>query len=555
MLIDEIERLFSAKDPMMLRNPLQRRNSATVTRNWHSHRPYVEVLESRLVPTNFPAFGVPIITSLGPDSIQEGNHDFSLTVNGSGFVSGATVQWSRNGSTNTLTPSFVSNDQLQVAIPAFLLTEESNAFHGVPTVTVVQRINGSTVSSNAVNFTITEAPLTATGGFHISGVAGQSAAATLATFVDSGGPQNTNDLGDYHATIDWGDTTTSSGTITLAGTAFTVTGSHTYAEADTFTVSVTIVHESAPPVTVTDTATVSGGPMVDSNGNASNGHVTASLTQLLGLLRIIGLNDNVVINIQQSFPGVLEIAGIGTLINQSSEPVDFPLNSVSEIDFTLLNGNDTVTMNNFNIPGNISFIAGSGSDSISLSSIDANLISLQVAGPGPDTVLLEHSRAGAVSITAGDHASLSLNDVSSAGLVTLTAGKNATVGVNNLTATGDLDITVGDNAQAVRLESSSSNNLNLLQTGTNGSPLFDVENDTINENFNFNAGDGNNTITLSGVRVGIELLMRLGAGMNTLSADHVTAVFGSIDGGPGKNNTYIDGGGNSGLFVQDFVGH
>jgi hypothetical protein len=394
----------------------------------------------------------------------------------------------------------------------------------------------------------------ATGGFHISGVAGQSAAATLATFVDSGGPQNPNDPGDYHATIDWGDTTTSSGTITLAGTVFTVAGSHTYAEAGTFTVSVTVVHESAPPVTVTDTATVSGGPMVGSNGNASNGNVTVSLTQLLGLLRIIGLNDNVVINIQQSSPGVLEVAGIGTLINQSSEPVDFPLNSVSEIDVTLLNGNDTVTMNNVNIPGNISFIAGSGSDSVSLSSIDANLISLQVAGPGPDTVLLEHSRAAAVSITAGDNASLSLNDVSSAGLVTLTAGKNATVGVNNLTAAGDLDITVGDNAQAVRLEGSSSNNLNLLQTGTNGSPLFDLENDSIDENFNFNAGDGNNTITLSGVRVGIELLMRLGAGMNTLSADHVTAVFGSIDGGPGKNNTYIDGGGNSGLFVQDFVG-
>ncbi|HEY2019364.1 MAG TPA: hypothetical protein VGH38_37910, partial [Bryobacteraceae bacterium] len=74
----------------------------------------------------------------------------------------------------------------------------------------------------------------------------------VATFTDSNAGAV---AGDFLATINWGDGTTSAGTIT-GGPTFTVAGTHTYAAGGTFTVAVTI-NDVAPGVgttTVTDTA-------------------------------------------------------------------------------------------------------------------------------------------------------------------------------------------------------------------------------------------------------------------------------------------------------------
>jgi hypothetical protein len=63
--------------------------------------------------------------------------------------------------------------------------------------------------------------------------------------------------GDFVATIDWGDTTSSTATIGLSSAAFTVLGSHTYLDEGAFTVTVTV--KDQPPAgsaTTTYTATV-----------------------------------------------------------------------------------------------------------------------------------------------------------------------------------------------------------------------------------------------------------------------------------------------------------
>ena len=65
-------------------------------------------------------------------------------------------------------------------------------------------------------------------------------------------------------------------------------------------------------------------------------------------------------------------------------------------------------------------------------------------------------------------------------------------------------------------------------------------------------GDGNDQIVLSHLNVIEELLAVLGAGTNTVSADNVTALFGFLNGGLSGNNTYNDGGGNSGYVVFNF---
>src|SRR5207237_5512929 len=71
----------------------------------------------------------------------------------------------------------------------------------------------------------------------------------------TGGSENASDPGDYHATIDWGDGTSSAGTISGPDSngVFSVTGTQTYASTGSFTVTVTINHETTSAV-VTDTA-------------------------------------------------------------------------------------------------------------------------------------------------------------------------------------------------------------------------------------------------------------------------------------------------------------
>ena len=65
----------------------------------------------RLDPVDNP---FPAITSLSPAAVIAGDPDFTLTVNGSGFVDGSVVRW--NGSDRTTT--FVSASVLTAAIPA-----------------------------------------------------------------------------------------------------------------------------------------------------------------------------------------------------------------------------------------------------------------------------------------------------------------------------------------------------------------------------------------------------------------------------------------------------
>jgi hypothetical protein len=71
---------------------------------------------------------VPVLYPLTPDSTIPGGVAFTLTVSGSGFVSGSTVNW--NGS--ALTTAFVSSSKLKATVPAANIAAPSTA-----TITVV----------------------------------------------------------------------------------------------------------------------------------------------------------------------------------------------------------------------------------------------------------------------------------------------------------------------------------------------------------------------------------------------------------------------------------
>ena len=85
----------------------------------------------------------PTLTSLSPNSATAGGPAFTLTVNGSNFVSGSVVRW--NGANRTTT--FVSATQLTAAITAADIAAAGSA-------SVTVQNPGGTVS-NALTFTIT----------------------------------------------------------------------------------------------------------------------------------------------------------------------------------------------------------------------------------------------------------------------------------------------------------------------------------------------------------------------------------------------------------------
>jgi uncharacterized protein (TIGR03437 family) len=86
----------------------------------------------------------PDITNLSPNSTTVGGPGFTLTVNGSGFINGSTVQW--NGSARITT--FSSATQLTAAIPA-----SDIAATGTTSVTVINPTPGGG-TSNSQSFTI-----------------------------------------------------------------------------------------------------------------------------------------------------------------------------------------------------------------------------------------------------------------------------------------------------------------------------------------------------------------------------------------------------------------
>ena len=126
--------------------------------------------------------------------------------------------------------------------------------------TVTTSIGHSGITAVATSrATVTERPVVVT-GTTVSAVEGAELSAATATFTDPAGPEAASG-NNYTATIDWGDGTTASpGTITLGNGNFTATGTHTYVEEGSFTVTTTVDHEGMLS-TSTSTATVQDAPL------------------------------------------------------------------------------------------------------------------------------------------------------------------------------------------------------------------------------------------------------------------------------------------------------
>jgi hypothetical protein len=181
--------------------------------------------------------------ALGPNTVVahiiDGNHADAA----SGFT--ATIDW--GDGTPTTAGAIVGSDGSFSVEGGHTYADEGNF---TVTANVVRTSDAATASDNQTVVVNDNDFLTAHGTTLLAPAGQALANATVATFSDT-------DLAalasEFVATIDWGDGTTTAGTILGANGSFTVAGNHTYATASPDTITVTM--EEPSPGTAVATAT------------------------------------------------------------------------------------------------------------------------------------------------------------------------------------------------------------------------------------------------------------------------------------------------------------
>jgi len=178
-------------------------------------------------------------------------HTVTATLTKNGVPqSGQTIHFTVTGANNT--SGNATTDASGVATFSYV-----GANVGTDTITATFDANNDGVleAADAATKTWTDPLITATGQ-DVSATEGASFTGTVATFTD---PDPNSTASEYAATIDWGDSSSSAGTISgPTGGPFTVSGTHTYAEEGSYPITVTISDVDNPSnnATTHSTATV-----------------------------------------------------------------------------------------------------------------------------------------------------------------------------------------------------------------------------------------------------------------------------------------------------------
>jgi len=154
----------------------------------------------------------------------------------------ATVDWGDSGTS----PGTITACGKEFCVSAYHTYAHNGSYN---TKILASDTGGATLNFAGIGINVTDAPLTAYSvtpasphGVQFTGV--------IATFTDAD-PYGT--VSDFTASIDWGDTTSSPGTLTADGRHFDVTGTHTYSDPGPHTATVTINDVGGSTATVAST--------------------------------------------------------------------------------------------------------------------------------------------------------------------------------------------------------------------------------------------------------------------------------------------------------------
>jgi uncharacterized repeat protein (TIGR01451 family) len=202
------------------------------------------------------------VTNTGPASSNEGdNATYTITVTNNGpsaaasatlidtlganltFISATTGQGTFTQANGVVTFSFgtLAVDQSVTATVTAKSTEDgvvSESASASSSVTDPNSNNNTAVAST----TVAESPITVSGPITIKG---RNVNTNVATFTHANGVEPASA---FIATINWGDGTTSTGTITQSGANYSVRGTHRYGNNGLHTVTTTVIEGGASPL-------------------------------------------------------------------------------------------------------------------------------------------------------------------------------------------------------------------------------------------------------------------------------------------------------------------
>ncbi len=200
--------------------------------------------------------------------------DTSTTNTASDFI--ATINWG-DGTTSAGTVTEAVAGTFKVTGSHIYADEGSYTV----TTTLSDDAPGTNTATTTSMASITEADVLTGTASPVSGPEGTSLSGIqTASFADT---STTNAASDFIATINWGDGTTSTGTVTeaVAGT-FKVTGSHIYADEGSYTVTTTLSDDAPGTNTATATSMASISDADVLTGTGTDNSVTGS-TELSGV--------------------------------------------------------------------------------------------------------------------------------------------------------------------------------------------------------------------------------------------------------------------------------
>src|SRR5262249_44726734 len=121
-----------------------------------------------------------------------------------------------------------------------LYLDELNSSYSV---TVTKIDAGLTVGPVGNTVDVAEGDVLAVnGGANFNATEGTTFSGVVSSFTDTGYPGNS--ASDFTATIDWGDGTTTPGTVTGGAGTFNVSGTHLYTDEGTFNTTVTLADDA-----------------------------------------------------------------------------------------------------------------------------------------------------------------------------------------------------------------------------------------------------------------------------------------------------------------------
>jgi hypothetical protein len=167
----------------------------------------------------------------------------------------ATIDWGDGTTSKADKIAWDDSNDSNVRVTASHLYD-ANTGEGSYTIKVTLTDDGSDGSAMTTSHaTIGDAKLTAGAAKSFVASGAQASTPVVASFTDAAGAQAK--AADFTAAINWGDGTSSAGTLTQTGAgAFDVSGTHTYATAGTKALTIAVTDEEGQTLSMTATATV-----------------------------------------------------------------------------------------------------------------------------------------------------------------------------------------------------------------------------------------------------------------------------------------------------------